>query len=67
MFHKQKDIFLNLTIKQLSLASTELCTPVVVTTDLMFRKPFELWHTSCWNGFDVVLKGVMMICICGMF
>jgi len=25
-----------------------------------------VWQTSCWNGFDVVLKVIMMIFICGM-
>ena len=26
-----------------------------------------VWQTSCWNGFVVVLKIIMMIFICGMF
>jgi len=26
-----------------------------------------VWQTSCWNRFDVVLKVIMRIFICGMF
>jgi len=26
-----------------------------------------VWQTSCWNGFDVILKVIMMILVCEMF